>query len=146
MKALEGRLERVRNLYKWGDIGQAEFERDKAAIEAEMAELRSLPTVYTIRQSSKRIGNIVEAWNDATADQRARLASSMVSELWVTDRTITAVRPRPGWAPYFEELLKTLPRERETGLEAAAEPINNQARCLFGISLLVEVSLPTNRQ
>jgi hypothetical protein len=117
LAARHQRLERVGNLYKWGDIGQVEFERDKAAIEAEIAELKSLPTLHTIRQSSKHIDDIVDAWNDATADQRARLASSIVTELWVKDRTITAVRPSPGWAPFFEELLKTLPRERETGLE-----------------------------
>jgi hypothetical protein len=65
--------------------------RDNAAIEAEMAERKSLPTLHTIRPYTN----------------------------WVKNRTITAVRPRPGWAPYFEELLKTLPGERETGLESA---------------------------
>jgi hypothetical protein len=32
------------------------FERDKAAIAAEMAGLKSLPALQTIRRSSKRIG------------------------------------------------------------------------------------------
>lgn len=52
------------------------------------------------------VSDLVGAWKDATSDQRVRLASTILSEIHVKDRTIKAVRPRPGWAPYFEELLR----------------------------------------
>ena len=46
--------------------------------------------------------------------------TSILSEVLVKDRRIAGIRLRPGWAPYFEELLRTIgSRERETGLEPA---------------------------
>lgn len=45
---------------------------------------------------------------------RKRLTASRTT---AQDRTIVAVRPRPGWAPYFEELLRGVGSlERETSL------------------------------
>jgi hypothetical protein len=39
-------------------------------------------------------------------------------------RTIIAARPRPGWAPYFEELLRGVAfLERETSLELATSTL-----------------------
>jgi hypothetical protein len=75
--------------------------------------------VPSVRQFSARITDLVAAWEDATPDQRSRLASSILSEIQVKDRTIIAVLPRPGWAPYFEELLRGvafLERETSVGL------------------------------
>lgn len=55
--------------------------------------------------------------------QRARLASSIESEIQVKDRTMIAVRPRPRWAPYFKELLRGVGSlERETRLTRAFPP------------------------
>ena len=34
--------------------------------------------------------------------------------------TVVAARPRPAWASCFEELIETLPRERETGVSRAS--------------------------
>jgi len=120
IKALTARLERTTDLYWWGHISKDDYQRERAPIEAELAQLRGQPLVPTVRQFSARIADPVGAWTDATSDQRARLASSVLSETQVQDRTIMAVRPRPGWAPYFEECVASL--ERETSLELAKDP------------------------
>jgi hypothetical protein len=40
-----------------------------------------------------------------TPQQRAGLAASLVSEIQAADGRLSAVRPHPAWAPYFEQLL-----------------------------------------
>ena len=63
---------------------------------------------------------MVAAWHDANPDQQARLAAGILSQLHVKDGKINAIRPRPAWIPYFEELLASRwSRERETRLELA---------------------------
>ena len=71
-----------------------------------MSEVRELPIEpETVRQRSVRLTDLVTAWRDANPDQRARLAASVTVEIQVENARVTAVRPRPAWAPYFEELL-----------------------------------------
>jgi len=100
MKALEARLERTRKLWTvYDDITEAEFRAEREVIEKEIARVRALPEVPTVRQCSHRITDIVAAWRDANADQRARLVASILSEVHVKDRKINAIRPRPAWIP-----------------------------------------------
>ena len=60
-------------------------------------------------------------------------ASSILSEIQVKDRTIIAVRPRPGWAHYFEELLRGVAfLERETRVSrAVSAPLCTVTRAKF---------------
>ena len=70
------------------------------------------------QECSHRITDVVAAWHDANPDQQARLAAGILSQLHVRDGKIHAIRPRPAWIPYFEELLASRwSRERETSLE-----------------------------
>jgi hypothetical protein len=99
-----------------------------------MAQLKSLPAMPTIRQSSQRIMDLVAAWKDATPDQRARLVASILSEIQVKDWTVVAVRPRPAWGSYFEELIETLPRERETGGSRASTTSHNRIQIMYRLA------------
>jgi hypothetical protein len=50
----------------------------------------------------------------------AGLAAGILSQLHVKDGKINAIRPRPAWIPYFEELLASRwSRERETRVSRA---------------------------
>ena len=54
--------------------------------------------------------------------QRARLGSTILSEIRVKDRSIIAIRPQPGRAPDVEEPLRGVASwERETSLELFVE-------------------------
>jgi len=106
VKALEARLERTRKLWiVYGDMTETEFRAERDVIEKEIARVRAVPEVATIRQCSHRITDVVGAWHDATPDQQARLAAGILSHLHVKDGKINAIRPRPALIPYFEELL-----------------------------------------
>jgi site-specific DNA recombinase len=125
VKALEARLERTRKLWiVYGDMTETEFRAERVVIEKEIARVRALPEVATVRQCSHRITDVVAAWHDANPDQRARLAAGILSQLHVKDGKIHAIRPRQAWIPYFEELLASRwSRERETSLELATSTL-----------------------
>jgi hypothetical protein len=64
-----------------GHIGKDDYQRERAAIEAQLAQLKGQPAVPTVRQFSARIADPVAAWKDAAPDQRARLTSSILSKI-----------------------------------------------------------------
>ena len=88
-----------------------------------------------------RGSDLVAAPEDAIPDRRAPLASSILLEIQVKDRTIIAVRPRPGWAPYFEELLRGVASlERETTLyRAVSAPLLQLPAGRRGLTPLISV-------
>ena len=54
---------------------------------------------------------------------RAKIASSILAIVVVEDRRIESFRPRPSWAPYFEELAQNVRSKRETSLELATSTL-----------------------
>jgi hypothetical protein len=65
--------------------------------------------------------DIVGAWKDATAAERASVAYSILATIEVKDRRIESFRPRPAWQPYFAELANPVTSKRETSLELAKD-------------------------
>ena len=51
--------------------------------------------------------------------ERAKIASSFLAVIEVKNRRIESFRPRPAWAPYFEEIARPVISKRETRLELA---------------------------
>jgi hypothetical protein len=72
----------------------------------EPARVRELPNEPKPCVSDHtRLTDLVAAWRDANPGRNARLAASVAVEIQVDNAGMTAVRPPPAWAPYFEELL-----------------------------------------
>jgi len=106
LKEVEERRQRTALVFRMGLIPESQFRAEIEALEQRLAHVRAQPDVPTTRQFSARLTDLVAAWRDATSDQRARLAASIVTEITVADGALMAIRPRPAWAPYFEELLE----------------------------------------
>ena len=124
VKELEARIQRLTMAWAIHGLNEADFLREKAAAEAQLAEARAVPALPTMRQMSARITDLVHAWESASEDQRARLAAAILTEIHVEDQRIVAIRPRPALRPYFEELIETDGRrERETSLELATSTL-----------------------
>jgi hypothetical protein len=112
-KELEERRRRTALIFQMGLISEADFRDAVSVIEAQLAQLKAQPEVPTVRQFSARLTDFLAAWTDSDPIQRGRLITSILSEVLVKERRIAGIRPRPGWAPYFEELLRTIgSRER----------------------------------
>lgn len=58
---------------------ETEFRAEREVIEKEIARVRALPGVATLRQCSHRITDVVAAWHDANPDQQARLATVLTA-------------------------------------------------------------------
>src|SRR5206468_9920050 len=108
VKELEARIERLTKAWAvYGTLNEADYRAEVDRARAEIAKARAVPELPTIRHLSQRLTDLVQAWHDATSEQRARLAAAIVAEIHVDERHIVAIRPRLALAPYFEELVAT---------------------------------------
>jgi hypothetical protein len=74
--------------------------------------------------------HLVAVWKDATAAERANIASSILATIVVKNRHTESFRPRPPRAPYFEELAQNVRSKRERSLKLARGPTFNGRRIL----------------
>ena len=100
---LKTRLERLKELYGWGHKSKTEYLADYAVIER---ELRQLPSIEndddTLPKLALFLKNIVKAWEQATQEQRNRLLKCLFEAIWIKDKRVSAVTPRPEFKPFFE--------------------------------------------
>ena len=101
--ALEARLERIKKLYSWGDMTEKDYLTEKDRI------VRKLQTLTPRSEQSLVLGqladflrSVVVAWKEANQDQRNRLARQLFDEIWVKDKQVIAVKPRPELEPFFK--------------------------------------------
>ncbi len=96
-------MDRIKKLYKWGDIAEEEYRRDREAIQKEMAALAPEASQTTnLDRLAKFLTNIGEVWRAASAEQRNKLARTLFQEIWIKDNQVVAVKPQPELKPFFE--------------------------------------------
>ena len=100
--ALESRLQRIKDLYAWGDATKEEYQAQRDAIQSELA---AIPAQHGKEQTLERLASflrsVVEGWRAASQKQRNHLAKSLFKEVEVRDRQVVAVRPIPELEPFF---------------------------------------------
>jgi site-specific DNA recombinase len=93
---LDGRLRRLKDLYAWGDLEQAGYLTQRAAIEQELA--RFIPAVQPddrLDALAAYVESLPSAWADATPEQRNQFANILHEDVWVSGPVVEYVRPRP---------------------------------------------------
>ena len=100
---LQAQLERIRDLYKWGDIDKAEYQREKQQIESELARITpfQVPSEH-LKRLAEFLSSITKAWDTATNEQRNKLTRTLFEEIWVKDQEVVFVKPRPEFEPFFK--------------------------------------------
>ena len=100
---LERRLARLQEMYEWGDLDRADYQRKRDAVEQELAQLAPAPerTGY-LDALAEYARNLPAAWADADQVQRNELASILYEAIFVDGPTVAFVRPRPEWEPLFQ--------------------------------------------
>lgn len=107
-RQLERQLARLRELYLDGDLSREKYHdrRDVA-----QRELDALPVAIDNESGAEDLAaylaNLAVAWQEATPEERNRLARQLFSETVVSNQTAVAVVPRPEVRPYFEADLGT---------------------------------------
>ncbi|HEY7154578.1 MAG TPA: recombinase family protein [Gemmataceae bacterium] len=104
---IAGRLERMADLYKWGDLTREAYQAERARLQQELAGLRGADDWATaLEQAAAFLRDLPAAWNAATPEQRNDLARLVFQEIEVRDDRVVAVVPQPDFAPFFLERLR----------------------------------------
>ncbi len=101
-REVAGRLERIKQLFKWGDLDVADYRVERDTLEAELAGLRA--TTHRsglLAQAATFLRDLPAAWEAATAEQRNSLAQLVFQSVEIKDDRVVAVVPQPDFAPFF---------------------------------------------
>lgn len=101
-KQITSALQRLRELYKWGDINKQEYRKEKNKLESQLAKLAPFKaSSEPLKRLADFLANITTAWDRANDEQRNKLARCLFQEVWVKDRDVVAVKPQPEFEPFF---------------------------------------------
>jgi len=116
---LESRQERIKKLFIWGDIAEPDYLAQKETIQRELRSLEPPKDLKVLGRLAAFLKNVSLAWREANQEQRNRVNRELFEEIWLKDKQVFAVKPRPELQPFFqlsfEEWRKKFESEAPTG-------------------------------
>ncbi len=102
-KNLDSQLRRAKELYEWGDYTKAQYQARRVEIGGMVDSLpaSSHPKADVLAKLAEFLADVPAAWKAATQEQRNKLARNLFDEVWLRDKTVVAVKPRPELDPFF---------------------------------------------
>jgi hypothetical protein len=102
-RRLSSQLDRLKELYLLGDIGQERYraERERLGRELVVVEAHTAGQSTRITGLAKLLADVAAAWDAASPAQRNRLARLLFEEVVVQSKAVIAVKPRPELAGFF---------------------------------------------
>lgn len=92
---LMGRLDRLKKLYQWDDISEAEYLAESREIKQQLEGIVEPEEDEEVLDRLRAfLTDIGLDWERATQEQRNRLAHQLFETIWVRDRQVVSVRPR----------------------------------------------------
>ncbi len=96
------RLERIRELYKWGDLTREAYAAERDQLESELGSLSgTLDRAKVLAQAAAFLRDLPAAWDAATPKERNALARLVFQSVEVTEDQVVAVVPQPDFAPFL---------------------------------------------
>jgi site-specific DNA recombinase len=106
---LEARLQRMKELYGWGDITRDQYLAEREAIHNEVKALAPIEEKSkNLDKLAQFLGNVAHAWDEANQEQRNKLARCLFQEVWIKDKEVVAVKPQPELKPFFDLNYETM--------------------------------------
>ena len=100
---LQARLKRIKDLYEWGHKSREEYLVDYEAIQRDLRQLSPLEDrTKELEKLAQFLANVANAWDEATQEQRNKLAKVLFEEILVENNKVVAVKPRPELEPFFK--------------------------------------------
>lgn len=100
---LKGQLERIKDLYQLGHKSRQDYLADYTAV---TRRLEALPQSVVDEKELERLAAFLEdialAREEAAEEQRNRLASQLFEVVWIENKQVVAVTPRPEFKPFFD--------------------------------------------
>ena len=128
---LKVQLERLKKLFAWGDLSEKQYLAERGNV---LEQLRALTPPETKSRVLERIAefmkNVAKVWKNSNQEQRNKIARELFDEIWVKDKQVIAVKPRPDLKLFFqlsyEEWLKQSKSEQSSPLGVAT---SRPSRC-----------------
>lgn len=101
-KTLERRLRRMRDLYELGDLPRGEYLARRNAINAELNTLAPEP-IPDLADARSVLQDFTTFWSTETEPDAKRQFLTLIFEgVWLDERRVVAVQPKPSFLPFFE--------------------------------------------
>ncbi len=99
---IDGRLERLKRMYEWGDLTEAAYLADRERLRTEQATLTtSTDWAAVLTNAAEFLRDLPTAWAAADSEQRNALARIVFRSVEIVDGRVVAVVPQPDFAPFF---------------------------------------------
>ena len=100
---LEARLDRIRELYGWGDLTREQYVEERDMVKQELTLLSPIEEKdASLDRLAQFLASVADGWTQANQDQRNRLARCLFQEVWIEEKQIVAVKPQPEMKPFFD--------------------------------------------
>ena len=101
---LHGALDRLKDLYKWGDKTKGEYQRETDEILEELQMLQTTPAddAAAMEKLAEFLRDVSSAWKEADQERRNKLARLLFDGVWIKDQAVIGVTPRPELKPFFD--------------------------------------------
>jgi hypothetical protein len=99
--ALEAQIPKLEELYRWGHKKRSEYLADYNAIKRELQQLTPIGE-KVLGKLASFIKNVTNAWDQASQEQKNRLAKCLLETVWIKDKKVVAVTPQPEFTPFFD--------------------------------------------
>jgi site-specific DNA recombinase len=131
-KRLEGQIERLKTLYRLGDIEEAEYVRERADLRARMETLQPVlePELERAAEALERVGDLLY---EATLEELELLFHSLLTTVYLDHSVkgyVTAIEPKP----FLKELLDVslLPSRTPDLAKEESDPVGTGRRTKGG--------------
>jgi hypothetical protein len=101
-REIQSRLERIAELYKWGDLTREAYQSERDKLQAELASIKgeaNLADVLT--KTAQFLRDLPTAWGNAGPAQRNDLARLVFRSLEIKDDRVIAVVVNSEFTPFF---------------------------------------------
>ena len=131
-RTLTARLERIKELYKWGDLTREAYLAERDELEQRLTGLQgSADRAAVLRRVAAFLRDLPDAWDIATPEERNALARTVFQTVEIASDLVTAIVPQPEFAPFFN-LLETSNESDENSKGQSLTAPDRQVSALAG--------------
>ena len=99
---IASRIERLAEMYRWGDITREAYRAERGHLEAELVGLRgATDRAAVLAQAAAVPRGLPAAWEAANPEQRTALDWLVLKSVEVADERVVVVVRQPTFAPFF---------------------------------------------
>jgi len=109
---IETRLERIKDLYSWGDMSKTEYLAQKRELKRRLVQLTpATADVALLDKLAQFLNSVAFAWREADQEHRNQLAHRLFDAVWIENQKVLAVTPRPEFEPFFDMEYRKVSRD-----------------------------------